>query len=85
MNQVAILYPLFALAAWTFGVLSILPMVRIRAARRGEVHASDFRLGESDAVPESVRLPNRNSVGTRRRACPWHGMSMNDHEPGAGP
>lgn len=60
VNQVAILYPLFALAAWTFGVLSILPVVRIRAARRGEVRASDFRLGESASVPDSVRLPNRN-------------------------
>ena len=60
MDQIAILYPLIALATWTFGVLSILPVVRIRAARRGEVRASDFRLGESAAVPESVRLPNRN-------------------------
>lgn len=60
VDQTAILYPIFALAAWTFGVLSVLPVVRIRAARRGEVRASDFRLGESAAVPESVRLPNRN-------------------------
>jgi len=51
---------MFALAAWTFIVLLIIPVVRIRAALRREVRPNDFRYGESAAVPGQVSLPNRN-------------------------
>lgn len=59
-EAVAILYPVFALAAWTFLVLLTLPFVRFRAAARREVTIDDFRFGESPAVPAQVSVPNRN-------------------------
>ncbi|WP_422088716.1 MAPEG family protein [Variovorax sp.] len=60
MNNPSILYPVFALAGWTSLVLLLIPFRRIRAAMRREVGPHDFRLGESAAVPDAVRLPNRN-------------------------
>ena len=60
MRNFAILYPMFALAAWTMVVLLIIPVVRIRAALRREVRPNDFRFGESAAVPAPVSIPNRN-------------------------
>ena len=52
--------PVFVLVFWTFVVLNCVGYARIRAAIRGAVTANDFRLGESENVPEHVRLPNRN-------------------------
>ena len=60
MRNFAILYPMFALAAWTMIVLLLVPVVRIRAALRREVRPNDFRFGESAAVPAQVSIPNRN-------------------------
>jgi hypothetical protein len=60
LRNFAILYPMFALAAWTMIVLLLIPVVRIRAALRGEVRPNDFRFGESAAVPAQVSVPNRN-------------------------
>lgn len=60
MHDPSILYPVFALAAWTGCVLLLIPFFRIRAVRRREVRGADFRLGESAAVPDAVRIPNRN-------------------------
>lgn len=60
MKDLAILYPVFALAAWTGIVLSIIPIMRIRAARRRQVVADDFKYGESKTVPPDVSIPNRN-------------------------
>jgi hypothetical protein len=60
MNNPSILYPVFALAGWTGLVLLLIPIVRIRAVRRREVRGIDFKLGESAAVPDAVRIPNRN-------------------------
>lgn len=60
MDPVAILQPVFALAAWTALVLLLVPLRRLRAAARREVTAADFKLGESPAVPAAVSLPNRN-------------------------
>ena len=56
----AILYPLIALVLWTFAVLLLVPRARFRAARAGVVKARDFVAGESERVPDDVRLPNRN-------------------------
>jgi hypothetical protein len=56
----AILYPMLALAALTFGVLLLVPVARFRAAFRGQVNPGDFRYGESARVPGAVSLPNRN-------------------------
>ena len=60
MNNPSILYPVFALAALTGMVLLLIPFTRVRAVLRREVRAADFRLGESAAVPDAVRIPNRN-------------------------
>jgi hypothetical protein len=60
MRDPAILYPVFALAAWTGSVLLLVPYTRIRASLRGEISAADFKLGESSAVPPAVSIPNRN-------------------------
>lgn len=60
MHSTDILYPMFSLVALTFSVLLLIPIVRFRAAFAGKVTPSDFRLGESAAVPAEVRLPNRN-------------------------
>ena len=60
MRNFAILYPMFALAAWTMLVLLLVPAIRIRSALRREVRADDFRFGESATVPPAVSVPNRN-------------------------
>ncbi len=54
------LYPMFALAAWTAFVLLLVPIARVRSARRREIDVDDFKYGESPAVPGAVSLPNRN-------------------------
>ena len=51
-----ILFPVFALVAWTFAVL-----LRV-AFKRFDAHLkpNDFKYGESAAVPPQVSIPNRN-------------------------
>lgn len=56
MKDAAILYPVFALAAWTFLVLMRLAATRFRS----ELTPFDFALGESEQVPMKARLANRN-------------------------
>ena len=60
MQNPAILYPVFALACWTFLVLLLIPFYRVRAGRRREIRSEDFKYGESATVPPYVRIPNRN-------------------------
>lgn len=60
MHSSQILQPMFALVALTFIVLLQIPIRRFRAVAAGSVTAADFRLGESDNVPEHVRVANRN-------------------------
>ncbi|SRR5258706_6829837 len=60
MQPASILAPVFALAALTFLVLTLIPIVRFRAAFAGKVVASDFEFGESMRVPSEVSQPNRN-------------------------
>ena len=60
MRNPAILYPMFALAAWTLVVLLLIPFARTRSARRREIVIDDFKYGESPAVPPAVSIPNRN-------------------------
>ncbi|HVT35700.1 MAG TPA: MAPEG family protein [Nevskiaceae bacterium] len=60
MNQGTILEPMTALALWTLGVLTLIPVARFRAGRAGLVRTSDFRFGESANVPPHVSIPNRN-------------------------
>lgn len=54
------LYPMLALAAWTFLVLMLIPVVRVRAGRRKQIVPDDFKFGESPSVPPYVSIPNRN-------------------------
>ena len=49
-----------AMAALTFLVLSTIPVFRIGDALAGRVRPDDFKLGESDRVPERTKLSNRN-------------------------
>ena len=60
MQNPAILYPVFALAFWTFLVLLLIPFYRVRAGLRREIRTEDFRYGESATVPGYVSIPNRN-------------------------
>lgn len=60
MHQPTIFYPMFVLAAWTSLVLLLVPLARIRSARRGEIVADDFKYGESPKVSPQVSIPNRN-------------------------
>jgi hypothetical protein len=60
VHNFAILYPVFALTAWTFLVLLLIPFVRVRSVRRREIGPHDFKYGESPAVPPNVSIPNRN-------------------------
>lgn len=59
MNPSAIFLPLFALMGWTFLVLLLIPYRRFKAVFAGQVTAGDFRLGESNRVPDEVKMPNR--------------------------
>ena len=61
LRNLAILVPMFALAAWTAIILLAVPAVRLRAALRRQVKADDFRYGESPDVPGQVALPNASS------------------------
>ena len=60
MHHLDILWPVFALAAWTLLVLLLIPFVRVRSVRRREIGSNDFKYGESQAVPPNVSIPNRN-------------------------
>lgn len=60
MQNPAALYPVFALAGWTFFVLLLIPIYRVRAGLRGEIRTEDFKYGESASVPGYVSIPNRN-------------------------
>ena len=60
MHDTAILLPVFALAALTFCVLLLIPVIRVRSALKKEVGPDDFKYGESANVPPQVSLPNRN-------------------------
>ena len=56
----ALLAPVFALVAWTFCILLLIGFRRVTAGFEGRVSPREYALGESDKVPPSIRLPNRN-------------------------
>lgn len=60
MATIAILYPVFALSAWTGLILLLIPFYRIRSVTRKEISPNDFKYGESISVPAYVSIPNRN-------------------------
>ena len=60
VDKYLILWPLAAMAALTFGVLSLVPMFRAGDVTAGRLETHDFKMGESARVPEATRLYNRN-------------------------
>ena len=55
-----ILWPMAAMAALTFIALSLVPMFRAGDVTAGRLGTHDFKMGESERVPEATRLYNRN-------------------------
>jgi hypothetical protein len=76
MRNLDILYPIFALAAWTFLVLLLIPFVRVRSVRRREIGPNDFKYGESSAVPPDVSIPNRNYMNLLELPMLFYVVSM---------
>jgi hypothetical protein len=60
LSQTLILYPMLALMGWTFVVLLLMGKRRIAAVQAGRVHAREFALGESAAVPADCAVVNRH-------------------------
>jgi hypothetical protein len=60
MNQTLVLYPMLALIGWTFAILLLMGKRRIAAVQAGRVHAREFALGESAAVPVDCTIVNRH-------------------------
>lgn len=56
----ALLWPVFALAGWTGGVLILVGVRRIRAGLAEGISPREYALGESSRVPARVTLANRN-------------------------
>ena len=54
------LFPMLALMGWTFCVLLLMGRRRIGAVQGGRVHAREFAMGESAAVPADVGIVNRH-------------------------
>lgn len=55
-----ILRPMTALVLLTFIVSLVLPYHRVKAGLQRRVVLDDFKYGESENVPDHVRIPNRN-------------------------
>lgn len=62
MESEAIFQPMGALALLTLLVLTLVAVRRFGSGYRGETSYRNFRIGESDATPDYVRLANRNFV-----------------------
>lgn len=60
VDKYLILWPIAAMAALTFLVLSLVPMFRAGDVNAGRLGTHDFKMGESDRVPEATKLYNRN-------------------------
>ena len=59
-DRYLILWPMAAMAALTFIVLSLVPMFRAGDVSAGRLRVQDFKMGESERVPDATRLYNRN-------------------------
>ena len=58
MNNLAILYPVFALALWTSVALLQIPIARFRSGFRRETVANDFKYGESASLQSCNSSPH---------------------------
>jgi hypothetical protein len=72
----AVFGPLFALGFWTFVILNIVGLTRIRAGTKKQIRPEDFKLGESERVPERVRLPNRNYMNLLELPVLFYAVSI---------
>lgn len=54
------LFPMLALIGWTFVIMLLMGSRRISAVQAGRVHAREFALGESAAVPADCAIVNRH-------------------------
>ena len=62
MSAETIFWPVTALALWTLVMLTLTAYQRIGAVLRRELRSGAFRVGESEEVPLTMRLRNRNLV-----------------------
>ena len=60
MDPTLMLFPMLALMGWTFVILLLMGQRRIGAVQGKRVHAREFALGESAAVPADVTIVNRH-------------------------
>lgn len=60
MTATAIFHPMIVLVLWTLVIVYLIGRRRFAAARKRLVKASDFACGESESVPDEVKIPNRN-------------------------
>lgn len=60
VNPGLIFIPVTTLVFWTLIILLTIPFRRFRSIFSGRCGLDDFKEGESDNVPESVLLANRN-------------------------
>ncbi|HET7922675.1 MAG TPA: MAPEG family protein [Gammaproteobacteria bacterium] len=62
MKPELIFVPMLVLVFWTFVIVSWLAYKRFSAAFAGRVKAGWFKVGESEKVPDDVRVVGRNFV-----------------------
>ena len=76
MQQSLILFPMLALMGWTFGVLLLMGSRRISAVQAGRVHAREFALGESAAVPVDCTIVNRHYMNLLEIPLLFYAVSL---------
>jgi len=62
MQPESIFSPMLALVAWTFVIMLLMAYKRWSAGFAGRLKRGEFKVGESQDVPNDVRLPGRNFV-----------------------
>ena len=60
INQITIIYPVFALAFLTFAVASWMGRLRFAAVKRGDLSARYYRLNRGGEVPEYLAKVSQN-------------------------
>ena len=76
MGQTQILFPMLALMGWTFCVLLLMGSRRISAVQAGRVHAREFALGESAAVPADCTIVNRHYMNLLEIPLLFYAVSL---------
>lgn len=79
MDQALVLYPMLALIGWTFMVLLLMGRRRIAAVQAGRVHAREFALGESAAVPADCAVVNRHYMNLLEMPLLFYAVSLTYH------